>query len=177
MYVKTQFLKLWESCDEETETPKSIYDSEEFIGFFDDFGGDDFTSLDESEDVKPKNKKPKIDTEEDLRQKYQKAYNNLQNAMEVMEDKWLYNNPTSVYYSDESEDDSSCQVSWATGMNTDIAIENGEHDWVVFKKKQARLHHAARKLQEFLSKENQDYMEYSSDPFEHDSHLYIDHGG
>jgi hypothetical protein len=97
--------------------------------------------------------------------------------MEVMEDKWLYNDPTSVYYSDESEDDSLCQVSWATGMNTEIAIENGEHDWVIFKKKQARLCHVANKLQEFLSKKNQDYTECSSDPFKNDSHPYIDQGG
>lgn len=104
--------------------------------------------LDESEDVNPKkSKKPKHDNEEgELRRKYQKAFDSLQNAMEVMEDKWQGISPTSIYYSDESEDDSSCQVSWATGMNTEIAIENGEHDWVIFKKKQARLRHVGNKL-------------------------------
>jgi hypothetical protein len=167
----------WEETEEEKCTPKSVYDSEEFIGFFDDFGGDDFSLLDESEDVKPKkSKKPKHDNEEgELRRKYQKAFDSLQNAMEVMEDKWQGISPTSIYYSDESEDDSSCQVSWATGMNTEIAIENGEHDWVIFKKKQARLRHVGNKLQEFLSNIKQDYSDCSPDPFENDSDPYVEY--
>jgi hypothetical protein len=77
-----------------------------------------------------------------LFQKYQKAFDSLQNVMELMENKWMGKCPDNVYYSDESSKDNSVQVSWATGMNTEIALRNGEADWVVFKKKLACMQYA-----------------------------------
>jgi hypothetical protein len=91
-----------------------------------------------------------------LFRKYQKALDSLQNAMEVMEAKWAGNCPDSVYYSDESSDDSSVQVSWATGMNTEVALRNGEADWVVFKKKEARVQYAKQCWMESLKREQCD---------------------
>jgi hypothetical protein len=95
-----------------------------------------------------------------LFRKYQKALDSLQNAMEVMEAKWAGHCPDSVYYSDESSDDSSVQVSWATGMNTEVALRNGEADWVVFKKKEAHVQYAKQCWMESLKREQCDLRNF-----------------
>jgi hypothetical protein len=76
----------------------------------------------------------------------------LQNAMEVMEAKWTGKCPDRVYYSDESSDDSS----WATGMNTEIPLRNGEADWVIFKKKQVHVQYAKQCWMDSLKSEQCD---------------------
>jgi hypothetical protein len=95
-----------------------------------------------------------------LFRKYQKALDSLQNAMEVMEAKWAGKSPDSVYYSDESFDDSSVQVSWATGMNTEVALRNGEADWIVFKKKEAHVQYAKQCWMESLKREQCDLRNF-----------------
>jgi hypothetical protein len=123
----------------------------------------DFTSKMESENKSELSiKKPidqqqkKMDETHRLFRKYTKAMDSLQNAMEVMEAKWTGKCPDSVYYSDESSDDSSIQVTWATGMNTEIALRNGEADWVIFKKKQARVQYAKQRWMDSLKSEQCD---------------------
>jgi hypothetical protein len=65
----------------------------------------DFTSEMESENKSELSIK-KMDETHRLFRKYKKAMDSLKKAMEVMEAKWTGKCPDSVYYSDESSDDS-----------------------------------------------------------------------
>jgi hypothetical protein len=124
-------------------------------------GEDEITETESENESGPfveKQSKVKLSNTHSLFQKYQKSMDSLQNAMQVMEDKWMGKCSDCVYYSDESSDDSSVQVSWPTGMNTEIALTNGEDDWVVFKKKEARMQYAKRRWIESLPRDKQDFL-------------------